>query len=1264
MDNLSVVFTGGGTGGHVYPNIAIYESIYDKYPDSKFFYLGTKNGAENKIIRNLNRPIKFISIRSRGIPSKIKSLGTVKSLFQIGLGVIKSIFILNKFKPDIVIGSGGYVAAPVLIAASILKIKIFIHEQNSMPGRLNRYIAKFATKIGISFRSTSDFFPKNKTVFTGYPLRRSIDLKESKDIKDRLNIPRENKVLFVFGGSKGARSINRAIAEIVPELLKIDKLTIIISTGRGISAEYCAYEETVRNFDKNSIPLELKGKLIVKEYFDNIDDIYAISDFVVSRAGAGTIEELTRMQLPSILIPKIDLPGDHQILNAKEQVERGGALIIYENIRVKNGKREIFVQSNELLNKIKELLTQESILKEMKQNLEKIEKINSPEIILEVIESLCGTKNKNLKKELKIFYLNDSVKEKSYELIFDNTSFGNSILSDHYLHNLSKNLIFEIRIIGSDREKLLLKLIKGEIEINGIKVDEPVELHLDDRIEIEDKILNLKCYTESVESFKDDKKIKSKIFGSSFGIMISRIGGFFREVVVTALFGAKNISDLYVAGLTISNFMRRIVAENALENAFLPIFMRFYHRTTREKMWKSASSIINFTLLLSGILTILGLIFTPQIVGTIYAGFKSKGIMQEAVNITRLMFPYLFLVTISAIMATFLKAFNRFGIAELSSLFFSVGSITGILVFYSISNIYALGIGILFGGILQILFLIPFTKSVLKKKELKFSYSPVIKFNSLANKKYYSQLAPITGDTFLSKTVEVVDQFLASGLRPGSISFLYFAKTIFRLPFAIVSQAINSVILRDFSNNIALFDKERSGRLFVEGTKINVFILAPLSIAMFILANPIVSLLYGRGEFGSSAIASSAIALQFYSIGLIGWGVHSLTTRIFSARIDIKTSMYLNALMLAGNIALSIFLVSTNLKYAGLALSTSISFTVFALVRITVLKSKLGKESIFVNSKELYIPFFKTLIASFFMIVIMLQIKFIFNFVNIDSSTIKSILEIVAEVFIGFTIYLIASLLLKNTEILIFKKKILKKSVNQPVSMLSPFSFIEKVSNEPEKYRDDFLYKINLYLNSMNWEIRNVGIKLVGIFKDESKIPFLLNLLNSRDSNPFIKRNTINSLKRLGKWNDRIKKIILEKIDDPYFEVRVAAIGFLTEKISSAEYELMKEKIKKSLRKSSIEEKLAYIRLISTAGSLEDIKILKRFYLSSNSLIREELLKLFLNYFNRGLFDRERLIFETRNVLLTSNNMQPHFNLRALVNKIYREAGANDPMDI
>jgi len=1254
MQKLKVVFTGGGTGGHVYPNIAIYEAIKEKYPESSFLYVGTKSGAENRIIKNFSQPIDFVHILSRGIPQNIKSLKTIVALFYILMGMIKSFFILRNFKPDIVIGSGGYVAAPVLLAAAVLKLKVFIHEQNAVPGRLNRYIAKFSNRIGVSFLSTSRFFPEHKVSVTGYPLRKSIRSKKENNIKETLKIPENNQVLFVCGGSSGARTINNAIAEIIPALLGIDRLSIIISTGRGYSKEYRAFDDTVNIFQKIGIPSEIEGKLIVKEYFDNIDEIYSISDLIVSRAGAGSLKEITTVGIPSILIPKIDLPGDHQILNALEVQKIGGARIVYEDVVRKNDKRIISVPEITLLKVIKDLISDLQTLDQMKKNLQKLDKRDSTELILNEIDQIVTIEKKVEEKQIKIFYLQSEGNEKSFELIFDSTTLGNSFLSDIYLEELENDVLFKIKNINKG-STLILKRIKGKIVLNGEEIKDWCEIREGDRIELVNHSYILKSYLEKIEEVYLEKSTASKIWGSSFGIMISRIGGFFREVVMAAIFGAGKAMSIFAVGLTISNFMRRIVAENALENAFLPIFLRFFHRSSRKKTWESTSSIINVTLFLSFTFTILGILFTPLIIKSLFPAFIEKGMLNETINMTRLMFPYLFLVTVAAILATFLKGFNRFGIAEASAIFFSIGTISGILVLHSISGIYSLAIGVLLGGIMQIGFLFPFVAKIFRNKSLQFFYKPVINFTSTSNKKYYSQIGPITLDVFLSNTSEIVAQILASALRVGAIAYLYFARTIFRLPFAIISQAINSVILKEFSDSIALFSKDKAKKLFIDGIKTNLFLLMPISIFMIILAEPLVSIILGRGQFNTSNVISTSYALQFYAVGLIGWGIHSFTVRIFSARMDIKTSMILNFFMLAANISLCLVLVKTSLDYAGLALATSISYLIFSVIRIVVLKKRLAREDIIISYKKILLSFGKTLFASLLMVIVLVETKFIFNKIQFKSRVLEDIVLLISMVFIGTAIYFLSSLLMKNTEILILRKTFRKKRSQIPLSMLSPFGFFKKVSADPQKFRDNYLYKINIYLSSQKWEIRNIGVKLIGLFNQVSKSEYLFDILKSKTEKGFIKRNALVSLQQLNIWNPELKALVYKLLTDTYYEVRVAAINYITHCMTIEDYAYFKDSIYKKLKHSGIEEKMACLKLIGKFGGKDDVEKLGHFCLSSNSLIREELLETFFSLYKRKILSKIETKDYLDRILITSNNLNPEFRLKSILKKIYKE---------
>jgi putative peptidoglycan lipid II flippase len=192
-----------------------------------------------------------------------------------------------------------------------------------------------------------------------------------------------------------------------------------------------------------------------------------------------------------------------------------------------------------------------------------------------------------------------------------------------------------------------------------------------------------------------------------------------------------------------------------------------------------------------------------------------------------------------------------------------------------------------------------------------------------------------------------------------------------------------------------LFDKDKAKKLFLDGIKTNLFLLTPVSILMIFLSDPIVSLLFERGNFNVIMVKETAFALKFYSIGLIGWGIHSLTARIFSARMDIKTSMKLNFFMLLTNVGLSIYLVSTSLKFAGLALATSISFILFSFIRVAVLKNCLKKEDIFIKYKEISISFIKTLLASLFMIIVLVQAKFIFDQIEFTSKPVGNLVLLI-----------------------------------------------------------------------------------------------------------------------------------------------------------------------------------------------------------------------------------------------------------------------------
>ncbi|MGE5340590.1 MAG: lipid II flippase MurJ [Candidatus Omnitrophota bacterium] len=1260
---MKVVFTGGGTGGHVYPNIAIYEAIKEKYPGSTFLYVGAKKGAESRIVKNLSNPIEFIDVPTKGLPRNLKSFHSLIALLHILLGTIKSYFILKRFKPDIVIGSGGYASAPILFAAHFLKIKSFIHEQNAVPGRLNQFIARFAARIGVSFSATANFFPEDKVVVTGYPLRKAIRFNKSENVKEKYKIPERNKVIFIFGGSLGSRTINNAVAEIIPTLMVMPDLTVIWSTGRGYSQEYKAFDDTIKIFEHTGIHPDVEGRLIIREYFDNIDEIYSITDLIISRAGAGTIKEITTLGIPCILVPKIDLPGDHQILNAREVEKIGGAKIVYETITIKNNKQSIYVPEVALLKSIKETLLDGETLFNMRKNLRKIEKQNSTEAILNEIELLVEEDVKTDETQVKVYYLQPRDSEKNIELIFDSTTIGTSSLCDAFLEKPNENILVELRILksrvnGKREEKLVARRIKGTLRVDGDPVEKWAPVKDGSILEFGSnrQTFVLRRYFEKVRKVHVEKGTFSMRNVLSPGMLVSRIGGFFREIFIAGTFGAGKAVDMFAAALSLVYFFRRMLAEHALGEGFLPIFLQAFRRNPRKKTWEAASSVINFSLLVALVCTAGLFLFAPFIVAHVFPGFAERGHLADAIRLTRLVLPYLVLVTASAVMVTYLKAFGRLDTAEVSSVLFSVGTVLGILVFYATSQLYSMAYGVLLGGGLQLLFLLSMMWKTFKIKSLQFTYRPTLNFRNPFSKKYYSRLLPVAGDVFLGRTADLVGKLLASRIGEGVIAFLHFSLTVFLLPFTIISHIITGKILKDFNGQTALFEKKRSKQIILDGIKINFFLLIPVSILLIFLARPLVSILFERGRFTTPATIGTAAVLQLYAIGLIGWGLHALTARIFATRMEIRLSLLLNVGLAATNIVLSIILIHTRLSFKGLPLATSISYLLFSAIRIVVLKKKMEREGVVIKYGEFLSSFAKTSLAAALMVTVLIHAGYLLGSMKFTSMAVRNLALLFSLTFISIAVYFLTSLMLKNTGLLILKKKA-KKTLEMPISMLSPFKFLEKVATDVDAYREDYFYKINIYLSSHRWEIKNIGIKLVGLFKDSSKVEYVMDILKMKKANGFMRRNAVQSLRTFGLWNPSIKVLMLKLLDDPYYEVRSATIDYLTRCCAPIDYKDFKPVIHSRLRsrQTTLEEKLACLKLIAKIGEKEELTILEPFLFHSNALVREELMETLYQFYRRKVVSVEELKDVTGRILITSNNLNPEFKLKSIIKRIYKE---------
>jgi UDP-N-acetylglucosamine--N-acetylmuramyl-(pentapeptide) pyrophosphoryl-undecaprenol N-acetylglucosamine transferase len=369
-----ILLTGGGTAGHVNPALAIGSVLASA--DTRFLFVGVRGKVEEEVVPREGIPIKFV--RASGFPGDV-SPELVRFCANLLVGVLQSFIILLRFRPKIIIGTGGYVSAPVIMAASILRSlhllnsRVFIHEQNAVPGKLNRLMGRFAHRVLVTFPETLSYFPQTGAV-VGYPLRKRITpvRREEARQKASLHIPAGRKVVLVFGGSQGSRTINRALVDALEYLLPYrDQLFIAHGVGLFKGSDYNSVADTEARLRKRYGEQQLRqieSFYAYRTFFHDIELLYALSDLVVARGGAGSLNEISAMGLPAIIIPKSNLPGDHQVMNARSMERAGGAEILYEQIAPVDGVLSEWVDGKVLAEKLLSLLQDESSLRRMREH--------------------------------------------------------------------------------------------------------------------------------------------------------------------------------------------------------------------------------------------------------------------------------------------------------------------------------------------------------------------------------------------------------------------------------------------------------------------------------------------------------------------------------------------------------------------------------------------------------------------------------------------------------------------------------------------------------------------------------------------------------------------------------------------------------------------------------------------------------------------------------------------------------------------------------
>lgn len=315
---MRVIISGGGTGGHIYPGVAIAKKIKEKHSDAEILFIGSKNGLEGKLVPKEGFKIKLIEVEGLNKKVSFKTFSSVKKVFK---GYSQASKIISEFKPDAVIGTGGYVCGPVVLSASLKKIPTIIHEQNAIPGMTNKILSKFVKKIAITFKESQKFFPDKKVIYTGNPIRSQILNADKGLSRDKLGFEKNKKLVLAVGGSRGAKNLNSAVLDIIPEVIKND-LQLLFITGEG------GYNDIIKEAHKRGYKIGKEVKIL--PYLYEMENALASCDIIISRAGATILSEVTALGLPSILIPSPYVANNHQELNANALEKNGAAIKLRE----------------------------------------------------------------------------------------------------------------------------------------------------------------------------------------------------------------------------------------------------------------------------------------------------------------------------------------------------------------------------------------------------------------------------------------------------------------------------------------------------------------------------------------------------------------------------------------------------------------------------------------------------------------------------------------------------------------------------------------------------------------------------------------------------------------------------------------------------------------------------------------------------------------------------------------------------------------------
>lgn len=371
---MRIIISGGGTGGHIYPAVTIAKTIAGMVQPCEILFVGTAEGMEADIVPK--EGFNFAAVEARGFQRRL-SLDTIRTVIKTLAGLGQSVKLLRSFRPDIVIGTGGYVCGPVLFTASLMGIPCLIQEQNVIPGITNRILARFVRKIAVGYPEAARFFGKqaDKVIATGNPIRPDVVSVSRQEGIKALELADNKLTLLVVGGSRGARTINTAMLDVYRHFAGRGDIQILHVTGQS------EYNNIVDAVQRSGINIEKTGNIKIKPYLYDMPQALAAADVAVFRAGALGLAELTARGLPAILVPYPYAAENHQEFNARVLENHGAAVVI----------RDAELSGPRLVEAINELLSDRQRLDNMAQASKSLGRPEAARTIAQIAIGLADT---------------------------------------------------------------------------------------------------------------------------------------------------------------------------------------------------------------------------------------------------------------------------------------------------------------------------------------------------------------------------------------------------------------------------------------------------------------------------------------------------------------------------------------------------------------------------------------------------------------------------------------------------------------------------------------------------------------------------------------------------------------------------------------------------------------------------------------------------------------------------------------------------------